>query len=108
MTQFEIGTDCQSQLAYAQTQIETLRMHKETLRRERDAYRDGYNRLTTQLAEARAEVESCRKAYAQMRSTEDEWKRDTLAALKAEVERLRPAAEACISKRDTMRVEVIR
>jgi len=47
-----------------------------------------------QLAEARAEVESCRKAYAQMRSTEDEWKRDTLAALKAEVERLRPAAEA--------------
>ena len=47
-----------------------------------------------QLAESRAEVESCRKAYAQMRSTEDEWKRDTLAALKAEVERLRPAAEA--------------
>jgi uncharacterized coiled-coil DUF342 family protein len=45
-----------------------------------------------QLAESRAEVESCRKAYAQMRSTEDEWKRDTLAALKAEVERLRPAA----------------
>jgi uncharacterized coiled-coil DUF342 family protein len=36
-----------------------------------------------QLAESRAEVESCRKAYAQMRSTEDEWKRDTLAALKA-------------------------
>jgi len=46
-----------------------------------------------QLAESRAEVESCRKAYAQMRSTEDEWKRDTLAALKAEVERLRPAAD---------------
>ena len=50
--------------------------------------------LTRERDEARAEVESCRKAYAQMRSTEDEWKRDTLAALKAEADRLRPAAEA--------------
>ena len=43
------------------------------------------------IAALKAEVESCRKAYAQMRSTEDEWKRDTLAAHKAEVERLKKA-----------------
>ena len=40
MTQFELGTDCQTQLADARVKIETLQMHKATLAAQNNALRD--------------------------------------------------------------------
>jgi chromosome segregation ATPase len=100
MTNIEIGTDCQSQLAYAQTRVETLEMHKETLRRESDALRAKLAAAERERDEARAEIDGYIDTIAQLSV-----RCDTVAFHAQTVE---TALIAAAAERDEARAEIER
>jgi chromosome segregation ATPase len=69
MTQFELETDCQTQLADARVKIETLQMHKATLAKRNTDLLERNAFLLASAEAAQANLAACRRELAEARAT---------------------------------------